>query len=216
MTFISKEIASTFHSNTGSAIYSVNGIVNFANSSASFFNNTGIRGGAMGLIGSSIVILGPKRYEFLNNTALYLGGAIYTLLQDSIDFISSRSCFFQYHGTGLNRKWNSNITFFGNRAKDKRAGHAIYATSIRPCQVVKETYVNQTEYILVNASDVFKIHGFEFDNDVNRQPQIATDGASLHSNKSSPLLIIPGQRYNRGVVITDDLGHHVKASLILE
>ena len=201
----------TFHSNQGSAIHAVNGIVNLTNSDMNFSNNSGIQGGAIGLIGSSIVILGPKRYEFLYNTALYQGGAIYVALTDSIDFVSSRSCFFQYHSTVLNRKWNSSVTFVGNRAKDETAGHAIYATSIRPCQVIKHSYVNQTE-TLVNVSETFDIKGFEFDNDVNRQPQIATDGALLRSTKPSPLLIIPGQKYDHGVVITDDLGHRVKAS----
>ena len=52
-----------FHSNKGTAIYAVNGIVNITNSDMSFFNNEGISGGAMGLIGSSIVIPGSKRYE---------------------------------------------------------------------------------------------------------------------------------------------------------
>ena len=77
----------TFHSNYGTAIHAVNGIVNFTKSNVRFFNNTGINGGALGLIGSSIAILGPRRYEFLKNTAYYRGGAIYVSLMDAIDFI---------------------------------------------------------------------------------------------------------------------------------
>ena len=203
----------TFHSNKGTAIYAINGIVNITNSYMSFINNEGISGGAMGLIGSSIVILGSKEYEFHNNSG-YQGGAVYVSLLDNIDFVSSRSCFFQYNdrGTLLHRENYASITFVGNRARDKTAGHAIYATSIRPCQVVKQVYANRTEYVLLNASNIFDTQRFKFDSDVTLQPQIATDGAMLHSTKSPPLLIIPGQKFNHGVVITDDFGHPIKAS----
>ena len=194
----------TFYGNKGTAIHVVNGIVNFTKSDAKFFKNKGINGGALGLIGSSIVILGPRRrYEFLNNTAYHLGGAIYVSLMDTIDFISSRTCFIQYHSTDLSlTEQNTNITFVGNHAQNETAGHAIYATSMRPCQVVR-----QNGYTLIDASEVF---GFDFGG--NATSKIATDGAKLHSTKPSPLLIIPGQKYEHGVVITDDLGHTLKAS----
>ncbi len=198
------EGCNTFHGNLGTAIYVVNGILNFTNSDASFFNNTGINGGALGLVGSSISILCPsRRYDFVNNTAWYQGGAIYVSLMDTIDFISSRTCFIQYHGTHpkvCDR--NTNVNFVGNRAQSELAGHAIYATSTRPCQVIQKS-----GYTLINASAVF---GFDFNGDA--ASQIATDGAELNSTKPSPLLIIPGQKYEHGVVITDDLGHRVKAS----
>ena len=195
----------TFRGNHGTAIHAVHGIVNFTKSDAMFFNNIGINGGAMGLIRSSIAILGPSRYyEFLNNTALYQGGAIYVSLMDTIDFVSSKTCFIQYHGTNLKVcDRNTRVTFVGNRAQDENAGHAIYATSIRPCQVIlKSGYTS-----LNNASEVF---GFDFDGDT--ASEIATDGAKLCSTKSSPLLTVPGQKYNHGVVITDDLGRQVRAS----
>ena len=199
-----------FHGNKGTAVHTVNAILNFTKSDMNFFNNRGINGGALGLIGSSIVILGPRSYNFSNNTALYQGGAVYVSLIDSTDFISSRSCFFQYHGTGL---WNVSVTFIGNEAKDKTAGHAIYATSILPCQVIKQVYANKTKHCtLVNATEIFDTRSFKFDSNETLQPQIATDGAELHRTKPSPLLIIPGQKYKHGVVITDDLGHQVKAS----
>ena len=200
----------TFHSNYGTAIHTVNGIVNFTSSHASFINNIGINGGALGLIGASIVIFGPKNYNFGNNTAFYQGGAVYVSMIDSTDFINSRNCFFQYHNTGF---WNASVTFIGNKAKNEKGGHAIYATSIRPCQVVKQVSTNESVYDIVNATEkLFDIQRFKFDSNTTLQPQIATDGAELHSTKSSPLLIIPGQKFKHGVEIKDDLGHAVKAS----
>ena len=150
------------------------------------------------------MILGPtRRYDFLNNTALYQGGAVFVSLMDTIDFISSRTCFIQYHGTRLKVcDRNTKVTFIGNQAQDELAGHAIYTTSTRPCQVIQKS-----GYSLINASEIF---GFHFDG--SAASKIATDGAKLRSTKSSPLLIFPGQKYEHGVVITDDLGHQVKAS----
>ena len=66
-----------FTKNNGSALYVINGVVNFQNSGALFLNNTALQGGAIALIGSSVVIVGSqRRYEFVNNSATYKGGAI--------------------------------------------------------------------------------------------------------------------------------------------
>ena len=204
----------SFHSNHGTPIHAVNAIINFTNSDMCFLKNRGINGGALGLIGSSIVIFGPKSYNFTNNSALYRGGAVYVSLIDSTDFLSSRSCFFQYQDQrGFRGSWNASINFIGNKAKDETAGHAIYATSILPCQVVKQIDMNETQYhYLVNLTKIFDVRNFKFDSSAFRQPQIATDGAKLSRNEHSPLSIIPGQEREHGVVITDDLGHKVKAS----
>ena len=67
-----------FENNDGSGIYTVNGIVNFQNSSVSFINNTGFQGGAVALIGSSTMIVGPNNYDFIGNKAIYYGCLLYT------------------------------------------------------------------------------------------------------------------------------------------
>jgi predicted outer membrane repeat protein len=72
-------------------VYVINGVVNCSKSDVHFVNNTGLQGGAMALIGSSTMVVGPCKYEFINNTAIHQGGAIYVSLTDSTDFITSRS-----------------------------------------------------------------------------------------------------------------------------
>jgi hypothetical protein len=197
-----------FVSNRGSAVYMVNGIVNFQDSDAIFTSNSGLHGGAVALIGSATIIIGSNNYEFINNTASYQGGAVYAYLIDSTDFITSRSCFIQYksenNAFSTNNKWNANVTFVGNRAKDNSSGHAIYATSLHPCQVTINGTLSRHNYTLTNISEVFKIQGVRFDNNQTLQPQISTDGAQLHQSKPSPHLIIPGEKYKHGVTITDD------------
>ena len=202
-----------FESNNGTAVYIVNGVINCVNSSMTFINNIGLQGGAVALIGSSMITVGPSKYEFINNTALYQGGAIYVLLTDSIDFIVSRSCFIKYDTDKISAvPWNANITFIGNKAIDDTAGHSIYATSLHPCQVINNGTKNQPEYVLVNTSEVFKIRGITI-NDGTMHNQIRTDGALFHISKNPPLVIIPGEKYQHGVTITDDLDQLVHASL---
>ena len=205
-----------FENNTGTAIYMINGVIDCRNSSMTFINNTGIQGGALALIGSSIMNVGPNNYKFINNTAIHQGGAIYVVLTDITDFITSRSCFIQYydkHGCTLSANWKANITFIGNKAKDDTAGNAIYATSFHPCQVINEGNIKEPEYKFINnISEVFSVRGIKFDDDP-LCPQIATDGALFHTSRPAPLVIIPGEKYHHKVTMTDDLGHLVNAFL---
>ena len=198
-----------FQNNWGSSIYTVNGVVNFTKSSASFISNTGLQGGAIALIGSSTMIVGPNNYEFIDNTALYQGGAVFVLLMDNTDFTISKSCFIQYvdnNSAFLSSEWKSNITFIGNKVEDGTAGHAIYATSLHPCQVINYGTSERPDYKLVNISQIFTIRRVKFDNDTALQPQIATEGALLNFTQSTPLMVIPGKSHDHGVMVFDDLG----------
>ena len=205
-----------FTKNNGSALHVVNGLVNFQNSSATFANNRALQGGALALIGSSIIIVGPNRnYEFVENSAYYKGGAIYVSLIDNVDFVSSEICFIQCiddNNSIISWDWNTNITFNRNYAKDESAGHTIYATSLHPCQAIYNfTTVGQEKlrkYTLVDTTEVFNKRGIKFDDGI----QIATDGAIMHSNRPTPLAIIPGEKYEHDVTVTDDLGQTINVS----
>lgn len=204
-----------FESNWGSAMYIVDGIVNLQSSSATFINNTGPFGGALALIGSSRMIIGPNSYSFINNTALYQGGALYILLDDIIDFVSSRSCFIQFQDGErviLSGNWSSNITFTGNKPMGNNAGHAIFATTLYPCQLVNVSAKNR--YMIIDSSKVFHVHGMIFDDDLSLQPQISTDGNVLNGSKPLPLRLFPGKEYAHGVVVSDDVGQIINVTFI--
>ena len=66
--------------NWGTSLYVVNGVIDFQNSNATFSNNTGLQGGALTLMGSSVMIVGPNTYKFKKNCAVYQGEAIYALV----------------------------------------------------------------------------------------------------------------------------------------
>ena len=203
---------SHFQNNWGTSLYVVNGVIDFQKSNATFSNNTGLQGGAVALIGSSTMILGPNGYEFKDNSAIYQGGAIYVLVADKTDFTTSR-CFLQYrdhkNNTSL-RDWDLGIVFKGNKALGEGRGHFIHATSLHQCRIINN-YKNGSlfEYSVLNFTQVFTERGDNITFEDDDGCQVATDGAILSRNDTSTLMIIPGEKYGHHVTIKDDLGHTV-------
>ena len=58
---------------------------------------------------------------------------------------------------------------------------------------------------------MFSARNIQFDD--NPKHQVATEGGLLHYNGNLPLQIIPGEHYNHGVTLSDDLGNLVEATL---
>ena len=204
-----------FEKNWGTALYAVNANVNFQKSSATFVNNTGLQGGAIALIESATMIVGPNTYEFHNNTAFYQGGAIYVLLIDNFDITISRSCFIQYVNADCYSDnnddaniytcgewpWKANITFKDNKVIHGKAGHTIYATSLYPCQVINNSSRFDPHFFVLEISKVFTERCIEISGD----DQIATDAAIIHVNSKTPLMVIPGEEFSHGITVIDDL-----------
>ena len=207
----------SFENNYGTAIYVVNGLLNFTKSNVSFTNNTGIDGGALTLTGESTMFVGPNaEYSFINNTALNRGGAVYVELIDIMEFISAsaRVCFIQCKDCDVGVPWNINITFSSNKATNQKAGHSIYVSSIHPCQIWNNGTKDKDQYIILkDIRKVFCLRGMTFDD----HHQIATDGSSFNTNKpnnnSGPLMIIPGEKFKHNVTIIDDLEQVIDTSL---
>ena len=203
------EQVTLFKDNRGTAIYVVNGNVDFHNSDVRFENNSGIDGGALSLIGVSSMIVGPNStYEFISNKALHRGGAIFVQLIDKHDFSLSRSCFFQYLGDEggeftplLASKWTSNIIFLGNSAT---LGDSIFATSVLPCQVINNGSDRYPYYVKVDIVTAFETWGISFDEERNMTEHIVTHGGQLSASVSK-LKFIPGHYNNHKVEIFDDL-----------
>ena len=203
-----------FYNNSGTALYIVNAFANFSDGNATFLSNRGIRGGALAMIGKSSLLVGRKgSYSFIDNTAMDRGGAIYVLMSDRLDYTLSKSCFMDCirRKNSTISEWDTiNITFSGNRASAGK-GHAIFATSLYPCQVINNGTTNKSDIVVINISDVFSIRNIKFDD--NPKPQVATEGGSLHHNGNLPLQIIPGEHYNHSVTLSDDLGNPVETTL---
>ena len=194
-----------FEHNNGTALHIVNGIANFTYSSAVFNDNQGIKGGAIALIGTSIMVVGPgKEYTFTNNSAILQGGAIFVMVINNRDFILSRACFIQFAGNRY-KDWNNSITFHGNSAP---VGGTIFATTLHPCQSINNASDRSDPfYVTVNASEAFSVRGINVDDDM-----VVTEGAQLQYQHGL-LHIIPGRPHNHSITIKDDMGNTVKEPL---
>uniref|UniRef100_A0A1X7TRW0 Right handed beta helix domain-containing protein n=1 Tax=Amphimedon queenslandica TaxID=400682 RepID=A0A1X7TRW0_AMPQE len=91
----------SFNDNKGTALYIFSGSAYFEKGAVTIFkNNTGTYGGAIGLVGySTIQYKNDTKFEFRNNSASIVGGAIYiTAIRPHIS-LSSHLCFLQHHHT---------------------------------------------------------------------------------------------------------------------
>ena len=207
-----------FKNNFGSGIIIVNGVADFEDSNATFIENIGVQGGAIALIGiASMVVGGGQSYLFERNRAYDRGGAIYSYLVDMTDFTVSRSCFIQYRDRRRRSRnyivpteqWNTTLTFDNNIAS--QFGHSIYTTSILPCQVVSN---GMGRYKVIDRKDIFRDPGIVIVNDT-KEKHIATEGTNFEfKHKSEKLMPIPGEEFDLGLRILDDLNQEVDATLI--
>ena len=85
-----------FTNNNGSALVLVSSVAIFGlNTNVVFHNNIGFNGGAIALVGFSVLTLSDNMSFILsNNQAKKCRGAIYSYSIDKHDYVSSRTCFF--------------------------------------------------------------------------------------------------------------------------
>ena len=194
-----------FMNNSGSAFIIVNGAANFSSCNATFINNTGVHGGAIALIGISLLYIGSdSHYIFIQNKASDRGGAIYSSLIDEHDFTTSRSCFIQHLPFAPVSEWNVTFTFEGNSAQ--KYGHSIFTTSLLPCKL---SVVRTGQISFLSSFD----HVLRFPNNATLNNQIATDGARFELTKNLPFQFIPGEQHLLDIKLVDDLNQSVKSTI---
>ena len=123
-----------FTSNQHTAIVCVNTGIHFQNHTEyRFFNNIAYQGGAIALLGDAyFMVNNGTKLEFINNTAYYLGGAIYATSLTGQDSISFGNCFIRYYELLKDpNEWNAHFKFINNTAMEK--SNAIYTSSPQPC-----------------------------------------------------------------------------------
>ena len=129
--------------NDNTAMVIENAVLHFFGN-VTFRNNTGSQGGAIGLYGTSVLMLMPlSNLKFFNNTAQDRGGAIY--VKDSgppvIGFntteLKTRQCFLAYNNSfSLNKvtKWQTKLVFKGNRVLANGGGDSVFASTLQGCR----------------------------------------------------------------------------------
>lgn len=123
-----------FQSNSFSALVLISASAEFrGDSHVSFVGNMGFKGGAILMYGISTLKASDNNYlEFLNNSALIDGGAIYYETIQPLDFFYGRSCFLQYSGIE-EVVHNRNVTFLFSSNSARHSGNSIYASTFHGC-----------------------------------------------------------------------------------
>ena len=205
-----------FDSNNGTAMYMSSSSVYFKpNSFVQFKGNTGFEGGAVTLLGFSVLyVMDNSIIIFEYNSAESFGGAIVYISNNKHDFSSSRSCFIQYAGNTTSvEERHINFTFLNNTAgkgvNDSVHGASIFTTTLRPCrwgccdngQQPNTCDINNTEKDFGFSC----IGNFYFSN--NRTNEVSTSGARFvwNNDSSDPLPVPPGQPLALPFQLLDDL-----------
>ena len=213
-----------FTNNNGSALVLVSSVVNFETyTNVVFHNNLGFNGGAIALLGYSVLIFNDNIAIILsNNKAIRCGGAIYSHSIDKHEYVSSRTCLFHNDKVFNNQKWvNSSIKFVNNEAgtlatkTSVYCGHSISATTLLPCSSACKTSAEKDK---VNLEDAFMCFAnFIFSNSSDRDYEVVTYGAQFTSvNKLEPLKMIPSKEESLPLELVDDLGQRVDSEIFLE
>ena len=132
-----------FTGNNGTALYldSTTAIFDYY-STVYFVGNSGYQGGAMLLFGKSVIYVGDiGSFNFYNNTATKMGGAICALTGGKHVFSYMNSCFLNiWHNQSAPA--NLSLHFQNNTAT---IGHDIYATSIASCNMLCSRQMNDSD-----------------------------------------------------------------------
>ena len=189
-----------FMENDGTALSVLDALVDFRdNSSAVFYRNKGLRGGAVALLGSTVLRVFPNTtLLFEENMATDKGGAIYFASLGIRDIVIISKCFIQYHNPLISPfEWNATFTFINN--KSPNPGHEIYCTTLMPCSGI---YISN-RFEIAPENTFHWNNTFIYTNDDD--DAIATDPASTRVTADT-LSFAPGQLYNLNLSITDDVG----------
>ena len=227
-----------FVDNDGSAVYLSSSIISMSpNTKCNFISNRGFEGGAIAFVGfSALFVKENNHFYFAYNTATLRGGAIFVYNIDKHDFVSSRSCFIQYHGIGVSEE-RKNVTFEfvnnsagykrGNLADCPTAGHSIYSSSLLTCIHACKYFVsNKTNYSYPahNQSDPFTCIGdFQFLQGADMKCQVSTLGGRVDTRQlkfNNTLEMYPGRDMMLNISVLNDFSQPMNtvyyASLILK
>ena len=167
------------------------------NTVAYFINNTATNGGALSLLGLSILELYPgSQVIFDSNHASQLGGAVYATSTHQTQFIFSHQCFISHYRNVHPENWTTLLIFKNNKA---RYGNDIFTDSVLPCaRAVYDT--------VVDVESALRWTTFKYTENMT----IATSPASI--TFTLPEEISPGEKIDIMSVSVDDLGQPISSA----
>ena len=178
-------------------------------STVDFVGNSGRNGGAIQLLAyASITMHENTRVNFINNSALYQGGAIYVRLVGEHDLLASSNCFIRYKDLQASPwDWNTTFYFEGNNANNFKERNSIYSTSVLAC-VWGGLYGPSAEIVLEQVfcwgEERWNYSGS------NCSSEIVTAPTKFNvSDEVYNFTAVPGKERNLPVQVLDDFGRIV-------
>ena len=193
----------TFHNNSMTPLFLFNSVIQIeSNSKMIFENNKGLRGGALKLEGfSAIVYDNNVTFNFINNSADLVGGAIYVLNGDPHYSFASHLCFFQ------NRTNSNNVFFKFINNHSPPPSNTIYVTSLHACAYFcNKTIFSSKNLFSSNTSSCLGRFYFQSKDKVHYD--IMTDASNILLTRRN-ITAIPGHSTFVPVEFYDDIEQNV-------
>ena len=198
-----------FESNKGSALAVAGTHVDFSRCAATFYNNSGISGGGLALLGAAgITIDENTSVNFTRNHASVYGGALYNVYIEKENLVAYSNCFVRHREPFKHpQKWNATFYFKNNYAIV--SGQSIYSTSILPCALVDESWsVDNNTLCLDNWLY------YQNDAEVNCSIEISTEAGYIGFPNKPKVRVAPGEVFQLDLEILDDLGKSVSKQTV--
>ena len=206
-----------FEDNVGSALWAQTSTIQFLPSTvASFTNNTGHRGGAVGLVSNSFMLVNRNsKFYFQNNTANLYGGAMFLKLHDERNPFSMADtvCPLQFEGEYREGEMNVSFRFVNNTAGI--SGNSIYFTTLDSCVYL----CTRNTSAKLTVENVFKCIGeFSHVNNRSSRGEFNTFNYNFHVSSDSSymsngtIFAVPGRQFKLSVSVIDQLNTSVGAA----
>ena len=199
-----------FQSNTGSALALAGSAVNFSQSIVWFTFNTGYRGGAIFLLGSSYILIDEKTQMFFhNNTATDKGGAIYNKYIEMDNLQAQPDCFIRHANPFRSPdNWEAKFIFYNNTDHNAQKENSIHSSSLLPCTMAGGDGYLSIEHVFCWKNWVY----FATSSQVNCSEQISSEVGHIkysQVNQSNRIQVIPGKTFTLPLKITNDYGNSI-------
>ena len=188
----------------------IENIVLFVAGNVTFRNNTGGQGGALGLYGTSVIMLMPhSELVFMNNTAGDRGGALYVedsgppVVAFNTTSLKTRGCFIAYNNSfdSIDQvaEWQSKIVFRGNKVQTIGGGDSVYASTLQGCRRNLQPRINNESLEWPNIIEY---------QDSDSEREISTDPIEINFIDSE-WDVSPSELFDASVQLIDEKNHSV-------
>lgn len=201
---IFKGVVNIEHSNNTAMVIEDAAVHVFGN--VTFRNNTGGQGGALGLYGTSVIMLMPQsNLNFFNNTAEERGGAIYVrdsgppIIAFNTTELQTRQCFLAYNNSFSLEEvtdWQTKIVFKGNQVRASGGGDSVFASTLQGCRQNGQPRINNMTLEWPNVTH------YQDSNKTNKE-QISTDPI-LIKFKENEWKVSPSEVFDATVQLIDE------------